>query len=211
MSHGDHVHVINHPLIAHYLTKARDKNTRPPRFREMVGQIGALLAYEATRDLPTAPIDVETPMQPYEGSKLARPITIVPILRAGLGYAEAIHRLIPDAVMGHLGMFRDEDELRPVSYYQNLPKQLAQGPALLVDPMLATGGSAIAAVQLLREAGCQDVRVICLIAAPEGIAALHEACGPVPIYTAGIDEKLNEKGYILPGLGDAGDRLFGTE
>ncbi len=204
------VHIIDHPLIRHDLTQVRDRDTQPARFRELVGRIGSLLAYEATRDLQTEAVDIVTPMQPCTGAKLSKPITIVPILRAGLGYAEAIHRLIPEAVMGHLGMYRDEVKLSPVDYYRSLPRQVSQGPVLLVDPMLATGGSAIAAVKLLREAGCTDLRLICLIAAPEGIAALREACGDVPIYTAAVDEKLNDKGYILPGLGDAGDRLFGT-
>lgn len=207
---SQHVHVIDHPLVAHYLTRIRDRATQPPMFRQMVGQIGSLLAYEATRDLATEPIDIETPMRRARGVRLSKPLVIVPILRAGLGYAESIHRLIPDAIIGHLGMFRDEQTLQPVSYYQNLPKQLKDGPALLVDPMLATGGSAVAAVNVLRDAGCNDVRFICLIAAPEGIAALHKGCGPVPVYTAAVDEKVNEHGYILPGLGDAGDRLFGT-
>jgi len=204
------IHVIDHPLIAHYLTRIRDRATGPAMFRQMVGQIGSLLAYEATRDLATEAVEVETPMTRCTGVRLSRPLVIVPILRAGLGYAEAIHRLIPDAIIGHLGMYRDEATLRPVSYYQNLPKQLRDGPALLVDPMLATGGSAVAAVNVLREAGCTDVRFICLIAAPEGIAALRAGCGDVPVYTASVDERVNERGFILPGLGDAGDRLFGT-
>ena len=208
--HPDSVHVIEHPLIAHYLTGIRNQQTPSPRFREWVGQIGAILAYEATRDLALIQTDVQTPMETCVGHQLAQPIHLVPILRAGLGFADSIHRMIPDAKVGHIGMFRDEEHLTPVAYYQKLPDSIANGPVLLVDPMLATGGSAVAAVKLLRSHGCEDIRMVCLIAAPEGISALCASDPALPIYTAAIDRQLNDKGYILPGLGDAGDRLFGT-
>jgi uracil phosphoribosyltransferase len=149
-------------------------------------------------------------MQMTQGYVLQFPVTVVPILRAGLGLAEGVMHLLPKAAMGHVGMFRDEKALTPVSYYEKLPKQISQGPVLLVDPMLATGGSAVAAVDLLKERGCTDIRFLCLIAAPEGVEKLSEAHPDVPIYTAALDEKLNENGYIMPGLGDAGDRLYGT-
>ena len=207
---ASNVHVIDHPLIAQLLTSVRDRHTPPAAFREMVRQIGYMLGYEATRDLQTKTVSVETPLETTEGQTLATPVTIVPILRAGLGMADGVLRLIPQAHMGHLGMFRDEEKLVPVSYYENLPNQATQGPVLLIDPMLATAGSAIFATQRLRELGCKDVRFICLIAAPEGIAKFSEAFPDVPVYTAVIDRQLNDIGYILPGLGDAGDRIFGT-
>ena len=204
------VHVIDHPLIAHYLTRIRDKQTPSPRFRELVGQVGALLAYEATRDLTLTDHDIDTPLERHTGRRLDMPISIVPILRAGMGFADAIHRMIPDAHMGHIGMFRDEKKLSPVGYYQKLPRHIAEGPTLLVDPMLATGGSAVAAVKLLKSHGCTDIRFVCLIAAPEGIETLQSEAPDVSVFTAAIDRQLDERGYILPGLGDAGDRIFGT-
>lgn len=204
------VHAIDHPLIAHDLSIARDRDTPTPMFREAVGRVGVMLAYEATRDLALEDRPLTTPMETMTARQLMPPVTIVPILRAGLGFADAIHRILPGANMGHLGMFRDEKKLTPVGYYQKLPHDVADGPVLLVDPMLATGGSAIAAVRLLKGLGCKDIRFLCLIAAPEGIAKLQAAADDVPIYTAAIDRELNEHGYILPGLGDAGDRIFGT-
>lgn len=202
--------LLNHPVVAHLVTHIRDEQTQPPRFRDLVRRVGMLLAYEATRDFPTQPIDVKTPIQVTQGKVLELPVSVVPILRAGLGLAEGVMQLIPKAAMGHVGMFRDEQALTPVSYYEKLPSQIAQGPVLLVDPMLATGGSAIAAVDLLKSRGCEDIRFLCLISAPEGITALNAAHPDVPIYTAAVDQKLNEMGYIVPGLGDAGDRLYGT-
>ena len=202
--------LLDHPVAAHLVTHIRDEQTQPPRFRDLVSRVGMLLAYEATRDFPTQKVDVKTPIKVTQGEVLELPLTVVPILRAGLGLADGVMQLIPKAAMGHVGMFRDEQALTPVSYYEKLPPQIAQGPVLLVDPMLATGGSAVAAVDLLKSRGCKDIRFLCLISAPEGIVALSTAHPDVPIFTAAIDEKLNEIGYIVPGLGDAGDRLYGT-
>ncbi|MEX0776436.1 MAG: uracil phosphoribosyltransferase [Phycisphaeraceae bacterium] len=204
------VHVIDHPLVAHMLTEARDRKTRPDRFRRLLAQIGALLAYEVTRDVQLDLVAIDTPMEKLRACRLRLPITVVPILRAGLGMAEGILDLIPEAHAGHIGMFRDEKRLQPVSYYEKLPLSIAKGPVILVDPMLATGGSALAAVQLLKTRGCTDIRYLCLIASPEGVAKLTGEFPTLPIYTAAIDRELDERGYILPGLGDAGDRLYGT-
>jgi len=204
------VHLVRHPLMAHMLTQVRDQQTHPALFRELVGRMATLLAWEATRDLALQDRIVSTPMQKYTGDTLAQPVTIVSILRAGLGMSEGVQRLLPEAAVGHLGMFRDEVKLSPVSYYESLPPQIRQGPVLLVDPMLATAGSAMAAVSRLRDRGCHDIRFLCLIAAPEGIAHFCAHDADVPIHVAAIDERLNDVGYILPGLGDAGDRLFGT-
>lgn len=202
--------VLDHPVAAHLVTHIRDENTPPPRFRDLVARVGMLLAYEATRDIPTQWVDVQTPMQTTHGYVLQFPVTVVPILRAGLGLAEGVMHLLPKAAMGHVGMFRDEKALTPVSYYEKLPEQIADGPVLLIDPMLATGGSACAAIDLLKKRSCTDIRFLCLIAAPQGVEKLNEAHPDVPIYTAALDDGLNEIGYILPGLGDAGDRLYGT-
>lgn len=204
------VHVVDHPLIGQMLTVVRDRHTPPSVFRENVRQIGYMLGYEATRDLAVRSVKVQTPLETTDGVTLATPVTIVPILRAGLGMADGVLRLIPQAHMGHLGMFRDEEKLRPVSYYESVPSEATRGPVLLIDPMLATAGSATAAVARLRELGCKDIRFICLIAAPEGIANFTAKFPDVPVYAAVIDRQLNEVGYILPGLGDAGDRIFGT-
>lgn len=204
------LNVIAHPLLDHFLTEARDRRTGAARFRELLASIAHILAYEATRDLPMEAAPVQTPLEPFAGKRLKMPVTIVPILRAGLGMAAGVHRLLPEANMGHIGMFRDEQQLSPVSYYEKLPLSIASGPVLLVDPMLATGGSAMAAVQLLRNRGCRDIRMICMLASPEGAARLSTEHPRVPIYAAAVDRELDDRGYILPGLGDAGDRLFGT-
>jgi uracil phosphoribosyltransferase len=204
------LHLVAHPLVQHMLTEVRDKHTKPARFRALLSAIGQALAYEATRDLVMEPLDVETPLERFRGSRLRLPITIVPILRAGLGLADGIHRLIPEAQMGHLGMFRDEERLSPVSYYEKLPISVANGPVLVADPMLATGGSALAAVHLLKNRRCRDVRLLCMVAAPEGVERVHAEFPGVPVYAAALDRELDDRGYILPGLGDAGDRLFGT-
>lgn len=204
------VHVIDHPLIAHMLTVVRDEKTPSDRFREMLGHIGELLAYEALRSIRTIEHPVTTPMEPHMGTRIDPPVALVPIMRAGLGLAEGMLRLIPGAQMGHLGMFRDEQALEPVSYYEKLPPRIAEQPVLLVDPMLATGGSASQAVTVLRKRGCTDITFICLIAAPEGITRLRHDHPDLPIYTAHIDRQLDNRGYILPGLGDAGDRIYGT-
>lgn len=204
------LHLIDHPLLHQRLTEARDRGTPAPRFRQLMSNIGELLAYEVARDLPTREYNVATPLEPYRGKRLAPGITIVPILRAGLGLVEGILRLMPEAAVGHIGMFRNEESLAPVSYYDKLPTNINAGPALLVDPMLATGGSALSAVALLRNRGCRDIRMVCVVASPEGVARLSKEHPDVPIYAAALDRELDDRGYILPGLGDAGDRMFGT-
>lgn len=204
------VRVINHPVLAHLLTEARDRQTRSGRFRALLAQIGELLAYEAVRDLPLKPAPVQTPLEKFSGQRLGNTVTLVPILRAGLALAEGAQRLLPDAHVGHIGMFRDERRLSPVSYYDKLPADASAGTVLLLDPMLATGGSALAALELLRSRGCRDVRLICVLAAPGGIERITRERPEVPIFTAAIDRELDDRGYILPGLGDAGDRMFGT-
>ncbi len=207
---AENVHLIDHPLVAHLQTELRSNDTGTWRFREIAERLGELLAYEALRDAPRQAHTVSTPMEPYTGAQLVGPVTVVPILRAGIGPAAGMARLIPGAQVGHLGMFRDEKSLKPVSYYVKLPADIAQGVALLIDPMLATGGSASAAVHVLKQRGCTDIRFTCLVAAPEGIDRLSADHPDVPITACAIDRQLNEKGYILPGLGDAGDRIFGT-
>ncbi|MBX3377813.1 MAG: uracil phosphoribosyltransferase [Phycisphaeraceae bacterium] len=202
--------IFDHPLIQHKLTYLRDASTSHRPFRALLYQIAGLMVYEATRSVPVVEVDVQTPMERTKGRRLAGKVTVVPVLRAGLGMAEGVLEMMPEARVGHLGIFRDEQTLKPIAYLKRLPKDLNAGPVLLVDPMLATGGSAAAAITMLHEAGATDLRMICLVAAPEGIAAVTAAAPGMTIYTAAIDERLNEKGYILPGLGDAGDRLYGT-
>ncbi len=204
------VTLIDHPVIQTKLTELRDRHTDHRKFRALLNEIAALMVYEVTRDWPTTPKAVQTPMEQMVGNVLARRVTLVPILRAGLGMAEGVLLLLPDARLGHLGVYRDEKTLEPISYYQKLPPDIADTEVLLIDPMLATGGSGLAAVSFLRKAGVSNMKFVCLVAAPEGIAALHQQHPEVPIYCAAIDRQLNEKGYILPGLGDAGDRIFGT-
>ncbi|MGD0462577.1 MAG: uracil phosphoribosyltransferase [Tepidisphaeraceae bacterium] len=202
--------VIDHPVIQTKLTELRDYTTDHRKFRALLYEIASLMVYEVTRDWPTTPRPVQTPLERTTGRVLARRVTLVPILRAGLGMAEGVLRLLPDARLGHLGVYRDEKTLEPVSYYQKLPPDIASTEVLLIDPMLATGGSASAAVQFLKKAGVTSIRFVCLVAAPEGITLLHRHHPEVPVFCAAIDRQLNEKGFILPGLGDAGDRLFGT-
>jgi uracil phosphoribosyltransferase len=209
MSPGN-VFVIDHPVIQTKLTELRDVSTEPRKFRALLNEIASLMVYEVTRGWPTTPRPVQTPMERTIGVSLARPITLVPILRAGLGMADGVLRLLPDARLGHLGVRRNEETLQPIAYYQKLPPDIAGTEVLLIDPMLATGGSGSAAVAYLKQAGVTSMRFVCLVAAPEGIEALHAQHAEVPIYTAAVDRQLNQKGYILPGLGDAGDRLFGT-
>jgi uracil phosphoribosyltransferase len=204
------VSVITHPLIQQKLTLARDRRTGVEQFRRLVGEIARLMVFEVCHDIPTHEIVVETPLAPCSGRKLAVEITLVPILRAGLGLAEGILELIPDARIGHLGVYRDEATLEPVSYYSKLPPNIAETDVILLDPMLATGGSATAAMTIIKRTGARRIRFLCLVAAPEGIAAVTAAHPDVAIYTAAVDDHLNAKGYIVPGLGDAGDRLFGT-
>ncbi|MGD0390385.1 MAG: uracil phosphoribosyltransferase [Tepidisphaeraceae bacterium] len=202
--------LIDHPVIQTKLTELRDYTADHRKFRALLDEIASLMVYEVTRDWPTTPKPVQTPMERMTGRVLARRVTLVPILRAGLGMAEGVLRLLPDARLGHLGVYRDEKTLEPVSYYQKLPPDIASTEVLLIDPMLATGGSALAAVQVLKQSGVTSLKFVCLVAAPEGIAALHRQHPEIPIFCAAVDRQLNEKGYILPGLGDAGDRLFGT-
>lgn len=207
----EHVKVYDHPLIQHKLTILRDRRTRHEQFRMLLNQIAGLMAFEVSRTLPVRAIDVETPVARARGVELAAPTTIVPILRAGLAMMDGLLALFPEARVGHVGIYRDEATARPVTYYAKLPKDVAMGPAIIVDPMLATGGSAAHAARILRDAGCSDVRLVSLVAAPEGIAAMRAAHADVPIHVAAIDERLNERFYIVPGLGDAGDRIFGTQ
>jgi uracil phosphoribosyltransferase len=209
MATDANVCVITHPLIQQKLTLARDKRTGVEQFRMLLTQIASLMAFELTRDYPTVEIEVETPMGKCHGTKLAVKPTLVPILRAGLGMADGILQLIPEAHIGHLGIYRNEKTLEPVTYYCKLPRDLA-GDVFIIDPMLATGGSLVAAIDCVKKAGARRIKILCLVAAPEGIAVVAKAHPEVTIYTASIDHCLNERGYIVPGLGDAGDRLFGT-
>ena len=203
--------VVDHALVQHKLTLMRAAETPPPLFRQLLRETAILLAYEAMRVLPTKPKAVETPMGPTEGVKLTHPPAVVSILRAGNGLLDGLLDIVPSASVGFIGMYRDEESLQPVDYYLNLPSGLEERVTIVVDPMLATAGSAISAVEKLREAGATDLRFMCLVAAPEGIERLQKAHPEVMIVTAAVDEGLNEIGYIVPGLGDAGDRIFGTE
>lgn len=206
------VNVLNHPLIQHKLSIMRSKDTPVKEFRELVGEISSLMCYEATRNLPTEEVQVETPVatatcKVLSGKKLA----IVPVLRAGLGMVDGMISLIPSAKIGHIGLFRDPETHEPVKYYCKMPEDLAERQVFIVDPMLATGGSAVAAISFVKEYGCKSITLMDIIAAPEGIAAVRAAHPDVDIYVASVDEKLNEHAYIVPGLGDAGDRIFGTK
>lgn len=206
----ENVFPSKHPLVMHKLTKLRDRKTEPKKFRELIREIAALLAYEATNDLLVAPTEIETPLEPIEGASLQQKIGLVPILRAGLGMVDGIWGLMPSAEVWHIGLFRDEETLKPVEYYNKLPIEPTVSVCLILDPMLATGGSAIATVDILKEWGVEKIKFIGVIASPEGISALHKEHPDVHIHVAAIDRELNEYGYILPGLGDAGDRQFGT-
>jgi uracil phosphoribosyltransferase len=206
----NNVTLVDHPVIQTKLVELRDQSADHRKFRALLDEIAMLMTYEVTRDWPTQPAKVRTPLEVMTGKVLSRQVTLVPILRAGLGMADGVLKILPDARMGHLGVRRDEATLEPIAYYQKLPPDIAQTEVLLIDPMLATGGSATAAVTYLKKAGVTSLRFVCLVAAPEGIAALHRQHPDVRIYTAAIDRQLNDKGYILPGLGDAGDRIFGT-
>jgi uracil phosphoribosyltransferase len=204
------VKVYDHPLIQHKLTILRDRRTGHEQFRLLLNQIAGLMAYEVSRNLPVRALAVETPVARTTGSELSSPTTIVPILRAGLAMMDGLLALFPEARVGHIGIYRDEKTAKPVTYYAKLPPDIAQGPAIVVDPMLATGGSAAHAVDILKEKGVRDIRLMCLVAAPEGIEAVERAHPGLPIHVAAIDDRLNERFYIVPGLGDAGDRIFGT-
>ena len=203
--------VLDHPLIRHKLTILRDRRTSTRDFKQLVNEIAVLMAYEVTKDLPLEPVEIETPLERMSGVQLAgKKLTLVPILRAGLGMVEGIAELIPSARVGHIGLYRDHETLSPVDYYFKIPADEMERDFFVLDPMLATGGSAVAALTALRRAGARRLRFLCLVAAPEGVGAMLAAHPDVPVYAAALDRQLNEQGYILPGLGDAGDRLFGT-
>ena len=203
---------IKHPLIAHKLSIMRNKKTGSKDFRELLNEIAMLMGYELTRDLPLEPIMIETPVARMKASRVSgKKIAIVPILRAGLGMVEGLQRLVPVAKVGHIGMYRDPETHEPVEYYCKLPADIDQRLVILVDPMLATGGSAVDALTRLKEYGCKNIRFMCLVAAPEGVERVQKAHPDVDIYTASLDKCLNDHAYIVPGLGDAGDRIFGTK
>jgi len=202
--------VSTHPLVQEKVTRLRDERTPPPAFRQLVHEIALLVLYEATADLPLSPTEGRTPLAPYAGVRLEQTIGLVPVLRAGIGMVEAALQLIPEAQVWHIGLFRDERTLRPIEYYNKLPSAATAQVCLVLDPMLATGGSAVATIDILKKWGATRVKYVGLIAAPEGVAALSAAHPDVPMHVAHLDERLNEKGYIVPGLGDAGDRQFGT-
>ena len=205
------VHVIDHPLIQHKLTIMRMKETGTKDFRELLEEISMLMAYEITRDFPLKDVEIETPICKCKEKMLAgKKVGVVPILRAGLGMLNGVVNMIPAARVGHVGMYRDPKTLKPVEYYCKLPGDVAERTLVVVDPMLATGGSSSAALSLLKEKGAKHIILMCLVAAPEGVRVINRDHPDVPLYVAAIDEKLNEKGYIVPGLGDAGDRIFGT-
>jgi len=206
------VYVFDHPLIQHKLTFIRDKNTGTKTFRELVDEVAMLMGYEITRDMPLEETVIETPVSPCKSKVIAgKKVGLVPILRAGLGMVDGLLKLIPAAKVGHIGLYRDPETLKPVEYYVKLPSDIAERELIVIDPMLATGGSAAAAITALKKRGAKNMKLMCLIAAPEGIKAVQEEHPDVDIYVAAVDEKLNDHGYIVPGLGDAGDRLFGTK
>jgi uracil phosphoribosyltransferase len=204
------VTVIAHPLVQHNLTRLRDKRTQPQEFRRLLGEIASLMLYEATRSFATCPAAVQTPLAPARGFRIKHAVVLVPVLRAGLGMLDSILQLIPNARVGFIGLKREETTLRAQFYHKSLPKNLGRFEVILIDPMLATGGSALAALDLLAGQGAKQVRLVNLVAAPEGIRRVRKSYPNLPIFTAAIDRALNHKGYILPGLGDVGDRLFGT-
>lgn len=206
------VYVFDHPLIQHKLTYIRDKNTGTKEFRELVDEVATLMAFEITRDMPLEEIEIETPVTTAKTKVLSgKKIAIVPILRAGIGMVDGVLKLIPAAKVGHIGLYRDPETLKPVEYYAKLPADVEERDFIIVDPMLATGGSAVEAINSLKTRGAKNIKFMCLIAAPEGVQAIQEVHPDVDIYIASLDEKLNDHGYIVPGLGDAGDRLFGTK
>ncbi|MCC6318146.1 MAG: uracil phosphoribosyltransferase [Gemmatimonadaceae bacterium] len=203
--------VVKHPLVKHKLTMLRDRRTPKKIFKELVDEIAMLMAYEATADLTLERVEVQTPLEQALGWQVSgKKLTLVPILRAGLGMVEGILRLVPSARVGHVGLYRDHDTLEPVDYYFKVPADAAERDFFLLDPMLATGGSAVSAITSLKRVGATRIRLLCLVAAPEGVRRLHAAHPEIPIFCAALDRELNTHGYILPGLGDAGDRLFGT-
>jgi len=206
------VYVFDHPLIQHKLTYIRDVNTGTKEFRELVDEVATLMAFEITRDLPLEEIEIATPVTTAKTKVLSgKKIAIVPILRAGIGMVDGVLKLIPSAKVGHIGLYRDPETLKPVEYYAKLPADVEERDFIIVDPMLATGGSAVEAINSLKKRGAKSIKFMCLIAAPEGVKAIQDVHDDVDIYIAALDEKLNDHGYIVPGLGDAGDRLFGTK
>lgn len=206
------LHIVNHPMVQHKLTIMRKKETGTKEFRELLNEIGMLMAYELTSDLPLSPIEIETPICKMTACEISgKKLAIVPILRAGLGMADGILKLLPVAKVGHIGLYRDEKTHEPVFYYCKMPDDIQQRTVIITDPMLATGGSSVAAISKIKEYGCTNIRLMCLVAAPEGVAKVEKEHPDVPIFVAALDERLNERAYILPGLGDAGDRLFGTK
>ncbi|MFB7157077.1 uracil phosphoribosyltransferase [Lysinibacillus sp. NPDC056232] len=206
------VYVFDHPLIQHKLTYIRDKNTGTKEFRELVDEVATLMAFEITRDMPVEEIEIETPVTIAKTKVLSgKKMAIVPILRAGIGMVDGVLNLIPAAKVGHIGLYRDPETLKPVEYYAKLPADVEERDFIIVDPMLATGGSAVEAINSLKKRGAKSIKFMCLIAAPEGVKEIQEQHPDVDIYIAALDEKLNDHGYIVPGLGDAGDRLFGTK
>ena len=208
----EHLTVVNHPLVQHKLTIMRDKYTWTAAFRQLLREISQLLAYEVTRGLPMTTKRIDTPMQPMDAPTLdGKKLALISILRAGNGLMDGVLELIPSARVGFVGLYRDEETLQPVEYYFKVPEGMDDRLVIAVDPMLATGNSSVAAIDMLKKAGATNIRFLCLLAAPEGVARMKEAHPDVPIVTAAVDEKLNEQGYIIPGLGDAGDRMFGTK
>ena len=204
--------ILNHPLVSHKLTILRDKNTGTKEFRELVGELSQILCYEALKDAEVKDVEIETPLCKMQGKKVdENRYAFVPILRAGTGMLDGLISIMPNAKIGHIGLYRNEETLKPVKYYFKTPKDLANRVTIVLDPMLATGGSSIDAISMLKEEGAKEIKFLGIIAAPEGIKALQEVHPDVEIYAAALDEKLNEKGYIVPGLGDAGDRIFGTK
>ena len=212
MTQYENVHILDHPLIRHKVAIIRDKNTSTKQFREVISEIATLMAYEAFKEVPTQQITVETPLETVEQTVVKEnSIAIVPILRAGLGMVDGILTLFPAAKVGHIGMYRNEETLEPQEYYCKLPQGIEDKVVMLVDPMLATGGSAIDAITLLKKRGCKHIKFLAIIGAPEGVEKVHTAHPDVEVYVSTLDRQLNENGYILPGLGDAGDRIFGTK
>jgi uracil phosphoribosyltransferase len=208
----DNVHLVAHPLVQHKLTLLRERGRSTRDFRELVNEVGMLLGYEVTRDLPLETVDIETPLTPMKAQRIAgKKLTFAPILRAGVGFLDGMLALVPSARVAHIGLYRDPQTLQAVEYYFKAPQDLSDRTVILMDPMLATGNSACAAASLLKARGARDIRLVCLLTAPEGIAHFQDVHDDIPIWTAAIDERLNDHGYIVPGLGDAGDRMFGTK
>ncbi len=205
------LHVLNHPLITHKLTQMRNKDTGTKDFRENLDEVAGLMAFEISRDLPLSKVTIETPMGRCDTYELSKSVVLIPILRAGLGMVDGILNLIPTAKVGHVGLYRDEETLLPHEYYAKFPSNMKESVVMVLDPMLATGGSASATISLLKKHGCQTIKLVCLVGVPEGVKKVEDDHPDVDIYLAALDDKLNEIGYIVPGLGDAGDRIFGTK